>query len=371
MTVFVRIFKWGLNLIFAFMKLSTVRNKVTFLSRQSDEKPLDIQLLEAELLRQDENLEVTCLCKTMMPGIAGAIKYSKHLLRQMWHISVSSVVLIDGYCMGVSLLKQRSCITVIQMWHALGSLKKFGYSIVDKEEGRDRKLTEAMNMHKNYDVIFTSSSACAKNFADAFGYSEEKVRVQPLPRVDVLKNKEHIEAMKEEILKVYPQLAEKKNIVYAPTFRKESKDNENAIRELIKAVDQDKYNFIVKGHPLMKMENEQEGILLDEKFSSIDMFAIADYIVVDYSAIIYEAALMKKPMFFYVPDLYRYKDNRDFYINYEREMPGIISDHAEEILQAIECDDYDLDRVDEFAGKYVEIQNDCTRKMAAYIRSLM
>lgn len=371
MTVLISIFKWGLNLIFAFMKLRPVRNKVTFLSRQSDEKPLDMQFLEAELLRQDANLEVTCLCKTMMPGIAGAIKYSKHLLRQMWHISVSSVVLIDGYCMGVSLLKQRGCVTVIQMWHALGSLKKFGYSIVDKEEGRDSKISDAMNMHKNYDVIFSSSSACAKNFADAFGYSEDKVRVQSLPRVDVLKNKEYIEAMKEEILKVYPQLAEKKNIVYAPTFRKESEDNENAVSELIKAVDQKQYNLIVKGHPLMKMKNEQDGILLDERFSSIDMFAIADYIVADYSAIVYEAALMRKPMFFYVPDLYRYKDNRDFYINYEQEMPGIISDHAEEILKAIECDDYDLDKVDEFVGKYVEIQDDCTQKMAEYIRSII
>ena len=139
MTFIVTVFKAVLNLIFAFMKLSPVRNKISILSRQSDNKTLDIELLEKEISKQDGTIKVVCLCRTLKPGFKSYIMYLFHLLRQMYHIATSKIVIIDGYCMGISLLKQRKSLTVVQIWHALGSLKKFGYSIFDKEEGRDRK----------------------------------------------------------------------------------------------------------------------------------------------------------------------------------------------------------------------------------------
>lgn len=40
-----------LNLIFAPMKLLPVQDKVTFISRQSDDKSEDMELLKAELIR--------------------------------------------------------------------------------------------------------------------------------------------------------------------------------------------------------------------------------------------------------------------------------------------------------------------------------
>ena len=68
-----------------------------------------------------------------MPGIG----YIPVLLGQMAAIASSKAVVIDTYCIAVSLLKQRKETEIIQIWHALGALKRFGRSIAgNRGEGK-------------------------------------------------------------------------------------------------------------------------------------------------------------------------------------------------------------------------------------------
>lgn len=357
------ILKGILNLIYIFFKLLPVKNKVTIISRQSDQKTLDIELLEGELKKRT-GITVVCLCRTMNSDLIGMIKYIPALFKQMYHIATSKVVVLDGYCIGVSFLRQRKSLYVIQMWHALGSLKKFGYSIFNKEEGRSTDFAKFMNMHEHYSLILSSSDACADNFAEAFNYRREDVAIESLPRVDVILDKDKQTENAEKIFKQYPKLKEKKNIVYAPTFRKNKEDNIDALNNLMDAVDYEQYNLIIKLHPLMDTNIERDNVIVDTSFSSLEMFAVADYIILDYSAIVYEAALMKKPLFFYAFDLDKYKTNRDFYVDYETEMPGVVSDDIGDIIAAIKDNNYNLDDVKTFANKYIEIQKNCTVRIA-------
>ena len=369
MTILIKGCKAFLNFIFLFFKLLPVSNKVTFISRQSNEVSEDMEMLADEMKRQDPAVQIVFLCRTIPAGIVGKLRYCGHLFQQMHQIATSKIVILDSYCMGVSLLQQRNSLLVVQIWHALGALKKFGYSILDEGEGHSRAVSEAMNMHRHYDMIISSSVRCAPHFAEAFGYDTDHVQIASLPRVDLLTDKKHQEATRRRILGEYANLAEKETIVYAPTFRKESRYNEEALEKLIQAVDLDQYNLVIKAHPLMDVERYacQAGVLYDKDFTTIEMFTAADYVIVDYSAVIYEAALMKKPLFFYVYDMEDYQDNRDFYIDYQAEMPGVISADAGEILQAIDNKCYDLKRVEDFAQKYVEIQSDCTKDLVEKI----
>ncbi len=369
MTILIKGCKAFLNFIFLFFKLLPVLNKVTFISRQSDEVSTDMKMLSDEIGRREPAVRTVFLCRTIPPGIIGKLRYCCHMFKQMYHIATSKIVILDSYCVGVSLLRQRKSLLVVQIWHALGALKKFGRSILDEGEGRSREISEAMNMHHHYDMIVSSSTLCAPHFAEAFGYEAERVRVASLPRVDLLTDTVHHENTRRRILQKYPELTEKETIVYAPTFRKESRCNEEALEKLLQAVNLRKYNLVVKAHPLMNVEQyaDREGVLYDKSFTTIEMFTAADYVIVDYSAVIYEAALMKKPLFFYVYDMEQYQDNRDFYIDYKAEMPGVISADAGKILQAIEEKDYDIKQVDAFAQKYVEIRQNCTADLAEKI----
>ena len=88
------------------------------------------------------------------------------------------------------------------------------------------------------------------------------------------------------------------------------------------------------------------------------MLMVADYIISDYSAICYEASLLSKPMYFYTYDYDEYIDTRNFYTDYQKEIPGFISKSAKKIIEKIEKNDYDLKKVEEFRKKYIELPND-------------
>ena len=107
--------------------------------------------------------------------------------------------------------------------------------------------------------------------------------------------------------------------------------------------------------------------MTDDKFSTLEMIFAADYVICDYSAIVFEAALAGKPLFFYAFDYKEYGADRDFYIDYLAEMPGIISPDASEIAKAVSGDDFDLRKVRLFAEKYVSEQRDCTKKLAEFV----
>ncbi len=353
-----------LNLIFAVFKLLPVKNKVTFISRQSDTKTEDMELLEVELRKKAPDLKQVFLCKKLDGGIGRKISYCFHLITQMYHIATSKVVILDSYSIAVSVLKQRPSLVVIQMWHALGSLKRFGLSIVGEGEGRNESVASAMKMHQNYTYVLTSGKACTPYFEEAFGYGEETVKVMSLPRVDKLTNKAFEEEMIRKIHGKYPQFKEKKVIVYAPTFRID-KDISAEAEALASEFDSDKFAFVIKKHPLMAIDCK--SAIVDEAFTTLEMFFVADYVICDYSAVIFEAAIMKKPLFFYAFDYESYGVERDFYIDYKSEMPGLISTATNEIAKAISADNYDLAKVEAFGSKYVECQEGCSERLADMI----
>ena len=315
-----------LNVIYFFIKLlPTKKNKVTFISRQTDNIPLDFKMLKDKLgkiyeeaqnqklenetkieKQNSKNIEIVVLCKTLKSGIFNAIKYSLYI-----------------YCIPICVLKQKKSLVVIQIWHALGSLKKFGYSSLDKNDGRSSKMAKAMKMHHNYTYILTSSETSKKFFMEAFNAKEEQMKVMNLPRVDFLKSKDEEKNVKEKFYEIYPEVNnKKKNILYCPTKRK---DNNLPTKAIVKEIPFEKYNLI------MKLHNGTEIIYVDGKklqkdnfFTGMELLHVADYIVTDYSAIVYEAVITKKPIYFYTFDYNTYMNDRGTYINYKKEMPGAI-----------------------------------------------
>ena len=386
----------GARVLYIFFKLLPTRNKVTMISRQSNNETLDFKLLRAELEKENINknsnkkenskknktkrnqclsekkVKVVTLCHKLEGGANARfkekVKYGIHMLSQMYHIATSKVVVLDSYCILISILKHKKSLKVIQMWHSMGTMKKFGYQILDKEEGSKKELADLMKMHKNYDFVFASSNAYAKQLAEGFGCKLDKIRIYSLPRVDLLTSKEYKNEITTKIAEKYPQISKKKNIVYCPTFRKVEVLLEKEIYKMIELIDFSKYNFIVKLHPLSKIEINNENVIYDKSFSSMDMLFIADYLISDYSCIIYEAAILNIPLFFFAFDLQEYLNNRGLTIDYENEVPGIVSKNAKDIIRGIENNEYEINSIIEFRKKYVTNIKDCTKKIAKFIK---
>lgn len=354
------------NFIYAFMKLLPQQNKVVFMSRQSDNINMDFGLLGKEL---EKRHKVVYLCKTLNKNTKSILSYGIHMFRQMYHLSTSKVCILDTYMPTVSILHHKKNLTIIQIWHSIGTMKKFGLGILDKKEGSNKQIANIMKQHKNYDIIFASSDAYKHYLAEGFGCSTEKILTYTLPRIDMLFDKEYQENIRNKILDYYPNLKQKQNIVYCPTFRKDEKGVEKAINDLAKNINYDKYNLIIKLHPLSKITVNIENAIVDNKFSTFEMLSIADKVISDYSCVIYEAGVKNIPLYFYNFDMNQYDDIRGFNIDYT-ELPGYTSINPKEIVDSLEKE-YDYNYLKQFIKKYVTNQENCTEKMIEKIEEFM
>ena len=361
-----------MNFIYCFFKLIPTKNKITFISRQANSTSIDFKLLINELTATLPNYQVVVLCKKIDRGILNKIFYCFHIFKQMYHIATSKVVILDSYCITISILNHKKSLKVIQMWHAIGLMKKAGYSILNKKEGRDASLAQSLKMHKNYNYILVSSDNLKKSFKKVFNCTDKQLITLPLPRVDLLKSEEYHQNNKKLIYEKYPQMKNKKNILYVPTFRKNEKTHEEKINELIDFIDFNKFNLVIKLHPLSKINISRNNVINDKYFSSMEMISTCDYVISDYSTIIYEAAIANKPLFFYAFDIETYKKNRGFFINYEKEVPGLITDNPKKIINAINNNDFDMHKVNIFLKKYVDMNNKSnTAEIVRFIKKIL
>ncbi|MCC2864716.1 CDP-glycerol glycerophosphotransferase family protein [Ihubacter massiliensis] len=371
MRIIILIGRLVLNVIYFFHKLFPIRNKVAIISRQSNEPTLDIRLISEEL-EQRKDIEVKVLCKTLESGMLSKIRYLFHMIGPQMHaFATSKVVVLDSYCIAASLLHHRSKLKIIQMWHAMGGFKKFGYSIIDKEEGSKGWIARTMRMHNNYDYILASSKESAIFFSEAFGYDLDHFKILPLPRTDLLRSAEFMTDTRRKIIETIPQLEERETILYAPTFRKDEAGIDG-IDDLIREVDLERYNLIVALHPLMSGVQMPEQVITTQQFTTLELLSVCEYFITDYSAMIYEAALAAKPIFLYAYDFDQYTGKRGFYIDYCNDLPERPYFDPKEIMEAVKLHEYDVKRSISFGERYVaKTEEPCTVELADFINTLV
>lgn len=248
------------------------RKRVSIISRESDSRTLDVAMLEAELRRRGNDVTVLSKLLTKDKSIK-ALGYAGHVLKQEAAILASDVVVLDTYIIPASMLPHRKNTKVVQMWHALAAIKKFGWQTVGKEGGSSEKTARLMKMHNGYDYVVCASDITAEHFSEAFKTDRNKVIKYGLPRIDYIRSVasgDRHDEMLGRILKVYPQLKnDKKTILYAPTFRRGKAVD---VQKLIDALGPDEYNIVVKLHPLYRgeaarKEGELDTVIFDETFS--------------------------------------------------------------------------------------------------------
>ena len=371
MSIIIHIGRVLLQLIFDLRKTAPVTNKITVISRQSNAPSLDIRMLEERLRKEMPDYEVVVLCRML----DNKVSYLWHMLtEQMPNIATSKVVVLDSYCILISFLRQRRSLKVVQMWHALGAYKKFGKSILGQEEGSSARIADLMHMHRGYDRILASSEESCPGFMEAFGYGREAFDIIPLPRVDLLRDPAYCAEKRAEILAAYPVLSERETILFAPTLRRGGADRMEEqrarIREFAAKIDPGKYNIIVSPHPVISKEVTLNGEQPVTGYSTMELLTVANHFVTDYSATIYEAAVMGIRTYVYAYDLEEYVGQRGFYLDPYRDLPSEPYTDADEVVRAIEEGRADPARIKAFADRYVDAGGDCTGKLVERIRLL-
>lgn len=333
------------RLVASLLQLAPLQQRVVLMSRQSDKPSLDFRLLALQLEREHPDVEVSmCLSQ---PELSSKAAFVAGTLKQLKEASHTQVVVVDGYVPAVCIPKKRSGAKVLQMWHALGAVKKFGFQSVDTASGRSSQDAKAAHMHENYDAIVAGGYGSVGFFAAAFGYSEDAVVPLGLPRIDYLVDQNPQGARAEKmsaIREANPVFKNgKKTILYAPTLRKgEGYEGwlGKAVESLAQSCDGNVFNFVVTAHPLNNDIDEailecNPHVTLVRGASTIDLLGLADCVITDYSAVALEAGILGKPVYFFVPDIDVYRTSPGLNIDPLEHYPQVSSADAATLMKAI------------------------------------
>ena len=166
---------------------------------------------------------------------------------------------------------------------------------------------------------------------------EGTVLEEGFPRNDKLFNSDRAEVIQRLQDCGVEVTADKKVILYAPTWRGEQystpdtdlQDVYKLLQVMESSVDTNEYQVLVKLHQIVyhyMKENQIELGTAKAKFvpatmDTSELLSVTDVLVSDYSSIFYDFMLTGRPIFFYVPDMENFEDYRGLYFGFDN-LPG-------------------------------------------------
>lgn len=339
-------------------------NKITYISYRSNYITNEIKKISKEVKIINENIEEVYLMLKYKNTLLDKLKYIIEIIKQVYNIKTSKIVVIDGNNFVVSKIDKRNT-RVIQIWHACGAIKKFG-------QDYERKYNI-----KNYDYIITCSSSSKYIMASAFGVNEEQVLTLGYSKTDDLFDAKKMNKYKNRMYEKYPFLQDKKIVLYAPTFRGDGiYDKEILYTDLDRVADSigDKYIILYKLHPIIDktLKYKSKNIYDVSNENLYKLFSVTDILVSDFSAIIYDFTILEKPIVLYAPDLEEYRQKRGLYVDYEQFAPGKIAYNEEALAKVIIDENYEIDKVIKLKNKFFDfLDGKSSKRIAKFINTLI
>ena len=287
-------------------------------------------------------------------------------LRAIYLLATSDIVLIDDYFGLLAELDIAPETKIIQLWHAGSGFKSIGYSRFGTHGSAGR-----VGAHRKYTYAITGSKNLIPVYAEAFGIEESAVVATGLPRIDTFLNEERTQQVIAGFFEQYPNLNGKRIILFAPTFR--GRGIEDAYYDYSR-IDFGKlyemcgetsvvlfrmHHFVTVPVPIPP---EYADRLLDfEPFPETnDLLHVTDVLITDYSSVVYEFSLLGKPMLFYAYDKDTYSAVHGFHRDYDATAPGRVCTTFDELVKALQNEDYDMSRLEAFRRENFDYTDTCS-----------
>lgn len=284
----------------------------------------------------------------------------KDKFRFVYYLATSDYIFVDDFQPELYKVEYDPEVKIIQLWHACGAFKTVGFERI-KAKGAPAFNT---SVHKCYTHVPVSSPLVVNHYSEAFALDKSHFYPVGVPRTDIFFDQEYKKEVTERMLEEFPQAKEADRVIlYAPTFRGAGAQsayfpmhmlNYRKIGEYLKASNS---IMIIKMHPFvrsdLKIPEEYKDVFVDAGgYREVnDILFITDVLITDYSSVIYEMSLLNKPMLFYAFDLRSYVADRGFYEPYETMVPGKIVKNIQEMIKALEEDDFEQEKLEDFVER--------------------
>lgn len=296
--------------------------------------------------------------------IAGVFR----IFLRSYRVASSRLVIVDDYFFPIYPVKKRPGVTIVQVWHACGAFKRFGRATLEAEWGADQVFLKWVPIHSNYDLTLVSSASIAPIYAEAFGQPVEKISAAfGIPRTDALLPSPKRDARERAVRERLGLHDGRTTVLYAPTFRGTDLKGAAApelldIAALSRALGSE-YRLILRLHPFVKSAMRippEAGDFVVDASNEPDVNEVmlaGDILVSDYSSIIFEYALLNRPMAFLAPDLAAYERERGFFFDYRTGVPGPVLESTEQLARWIGAKVFDRQRVRDFAAASFDVMD--------------
>lgn len=245
-------------------------------------------------------------------------------------------------------LKKNKNTSYIQTWHGT-PLKKLGADIqevampgTDTEKYRNNFIFEA----SRWDYLIAPNQYSEDIFKRAFQFKNTFLEIG-YPRNDELVNNKSNRELKDELKEKIVGKKSGRVILYAPTWRDDYFIKKGSykffmpfdLEKIITCLDKED-TFIIRPHYLVgdsiniKGYENQVKVCVDENIN--ELYLISDLLITDYSSVMFDYAILQRPMLFYPYDMVHYKEKlRGFYLDYN-EVPGPIAESEEKLYEFID-----------------------------------
>lgn len=325
----------------------------SFSGRKFNDSP---RVIYNEIIRDNSFANYKLIWVINNPNIApsvksvkmGSLKYYWSLFRARYWVSNASIERLIP-------LKTKKHI-YINTWHGI-PLKRLGI-----DQAHLGFIVENWYQKVSFSVLTCCSEYDAKIFKHIFP-NTANIQIVNLPRNLPLLKKD---LFKEDIFKKLGIIHDRKIILYAPTFRDYS-DNKlpKMVIDLLDDLSK-KYVVLVRAHYFSQL-SFPSNVIDVSKYSDVnELMIISDALITDYSSILFDYAILTKPIFLFVYDLEKYLQYRGFYkCPLSLSLPySLDKDSLENLLRNM--DNYNYKPIKQINSKY---QQDNTS--VAYIKNFI
>ncbi|PWF99787.1 CDP-glycerol glycerophosphotransferase family protein [Levilactobacillus bambusae] len=247
-------------------------------------------------------------------------------------------------------LRVRKNQVYLETWHGT-PLKRIGDDIIDDERKKEKQEWLLDASHWTY--FLSNAPISNQDYESAFHINPNIILDYGLPRNDNLTSDTQLY----NAFRSKRNIIDRKVILYAPTFR----DNGTTVNFNFKKFAEqlgDEYYLLINFHRLYEVHTIENisNVEFNDKLTIEDCMKVADILVTDYSSVMFDYALLERPMVFYPYDFdYYSKEDRGFYFDYTQTVPGPIfydQDKMMSFFKSVQSGDFNIARVKQFAKQF-------------------
>lgn len=255
------------------------------------------------------------------------------------------VLFCDNYYAFLGGLWHPKHMRIVQVWHAAGAIKRFGW---DDPTTTERSMSDQRRfqaVYDQFDEYVVGSAAMGDVFARSYHVPVDRMQILGYPRSDRLQSADWVTQTRQRVYQQLPELVHHRVVLYAPTYREG--ETFTPPRGLANALTADpNARVIVKLHPVLAQQATQlqaalgSQVVVAQQLSTAELLTVTETLITDYSSVAFDYSLLPNAhsLLFYLFDLPTYSQDPGVQANLMDWLPGPAIMTSEQLATAITAD---------------------------------